>query len=315
MSNLRFCVIGGESAAPLKTAIDANPRTSIVSVAPAAGDEWRAALGQADVDAIAVFGGTEDAVDVCEAALLSGKHVLSSAPPARTIEEIIRIRRAESAAMGKAVKFLMPLRQHASVKSALNIATSGVLGRQLTMRGVYGASDRSPGALLRHGFHMLDLMHGFSGPFEDVQGMVAQSQEELDGAERNAFAVLRTNKGVLAQLHVSTTSWRHTFRLELGFERGYLWLDGLRGPNMDFAPEMFIIGRVQTDGEGRELPNPDEEIHEMTDTPTADETLTAFLDAVDGGSGGWLGTTKQVFDAINTVQRIYALDHSWDAEA
>ncbi len=310
MSELRIGLVCNEDLSDFEAPIAARRDCALAGMC--SGDEtaWRALIGSAEIDAIIVESEMATRGAICETALKRGLHVLCASPPGASLDEVIRIRRAEAASPGKSVRFIMPLRHHGSVTSALNLAASGALGQLLTVRGVYGASTAKGGALIDRGFHLIDLALGFCGPFDDVYGLISD-----DGArkhERNGMAVLRTSKGVVAQLHASGAQWRHTFRFELGFDKGYIWLDGLATPTADFAPEMLIIGRLQRGPNGAFLPNPDEEIHEIKDAPKPADTLAAFLDSIKGGQGGWLANTRQVFDALNLVQRIYALDHNPD---
>ncbi|MEL6258237.1 MAG: hypothetical protein AAFQ67_04165, partial [Pseudomonadota bacterium] len=150
MNDLQIAVIGGPSADPIKNAITRRPGMALC--AEATGRDSAATIFRSrGVQAVAIYTGADSAPGLCEAALQSGLHVLCIGPPARNIEDIMRIRRAEGASQAK-IRFDMPLRAHASVTSALSLAASGVLGNLLTVRAVYAAADGQPGVLMHRGF-------------------------------------------------------------------------------------------------------------------------------------------------------------------
>src|SRR5207248_5060152 len=131
-------------------------------------------------------------------------------------------------------------RHHPGITDAKAIIDSGAMGEILTLRGVYGKGGgydyhtswrNDPaigggGILLDQGLHMLDLFRFFVGEFSEVMGMRGIVHYDIP-VEDNAMVLLRTPKGQLAQLHSSATSWKHTFRLEIGCSAGYVVISGL----------------------------------------------------------------------------------------
>ncbi|MEO1642607.1 MAG: Gfo/Idh/MocA family oxidoreductase [Pseudomonadota bacterium] len=284
--------------------------------------DWRELLARDDLDAVVIASTNELIPPAIIEALVKGLHVFSEKPPGRTLEDIINIRRAEAAAPGKILKFGFNHRYHYSVMEAKKIAESGELGGLISMRGTYGKAGGADyganwrnnfdisggGILIDQGVHMIDLMHLFAGPFEEVKGMMDDRFWTGLGVEDNAMALMRTNSGVMAMVHSSATQWRQTFRLELGFEKGYLWLDGILSNSMGYAPEMLIVGRLQRDENGDPIPNPKEDVRKFdTDDSWALE-IAEFMDAVQDKAPIHTGTSQHAFDAMNAVQRIYAAD-------
>lgn len=307
MSHLKIGVVGGGAAEPFKAAIEEHgAAVRLAGAAPADPARARAFICETDLDAVAVFAPPGEAVEACLAGLERGAHVLCGRRPCDTLGGMDRLIAAEAGSAGL-LRVAMPLRQHASVAAALNFAANGVFGPLKTARAVYGAYDGAPGALMRFGYPLFDLLHAFCGAFDEVRATLSGPP----GDEDNALVMVRAENGALAQLHVSSTALRQTFRVELGYERGYLWLDGLRTPAMDFAPEMFIIGRGERGPDGRLLANPDEDVHEMPLGRPEDELLEAFLDAAAGGQGGRLATAGEARDALDAVHRAYASDPHW----
>ena len=282
-------------------------------------EDARGLIARADLDAVIFAGASSDAADVVAMAAKRGLHTLCLRPAGVTVADLDAVRQAQrSAPMGKILQYSFPLHYHASVGVAKRIAKNDKMGTLLTLRGIYGVADepdlsRRGGALLDKGLEMLDLMQHFAGRFIDAKGFVSQRAWANPGADDNGVGVLRTAEGTLATLHASVTSWRETFRLELGFSHGYIWLDGLIGGDEGLSPEMLIIGRPAVDGDGIPIPNPDEEIREFKTDNAVELELSDFLHAVQGRGPQTVGSMQQAFDALTLVHRLYADDPSWAA--
>jgi len=213
--------------------------------------------------------------DICVYALEKGSHVFCEKPPGRNLEDIARILEAEQAHPGLKVMFGFNHRHHPAILEAKAIVDAGRMGRLMWLRGIYGKSGGTGrdfekswrndpaisggGILLDQGIHMLDLFRFFCGDFDEIQGMLTTSYWRIP-VEDNAFVLLRNGKGQMAQLHSSATLWKHTFRLELGLEGGYLTAQGLLSKSGSYGREMLIIGRKPRGEEGVALGNPREEI-------------------------------------------------------
>lgn len=273
-------------------------------------------LLRADLDAVIYAGPSHDTAPIVSAALGRGLSVLSARPPGLSVEDVITLRKAEAHSDGAVLQFSFPLHYHGSVTTAKALARGGSFGRLINMRATFSyirepkVSGRG-GVLFDRGMQMLDLMQHFAGPFSEVKSMISQDIWGEPGADDNAFALLRTHEGITAQLHASATWWRETFRLELGFEEGYIWLDGLTHPAGRTGPEMLITARIARDAEGRPIANPDEQIREFSADNSLALELADFLHAVRGRGPARNGTSPQAFDAMNIVQRLYADDTNW----
>ena len=142
------------------------------------------------------------------------------------------------------------------MRDAKGLVDGGALGRVLWLRGVYGKSGgdgfehswrndpkvSGGGILLDQGIHMLDLFRYFAGEFTEVQGLLTNAFWDVP-VEDNAFVLLRSESGPIAQLHSSATLWRHTFRLEVGLADGYLVMSGLLSKSGSYGRESLLIGR------------------------------------------------------------------------
>ncbi|MFB3070846.1 MAG: Gfo/Idh/MocA family protein, partial [Nitrospirales bacterium] len=203
--------------------------------------DFRKAIDDVHPDIVLVCTPNRYSPDVCIYALEQGAHVFCEKPPGRNLADIQRIIAAEKAHPGLKLMFGFNHRHHPAILEAKSIVNAGRLGRVIWMRGVYGKSggrgsefERSwrndpavsgGGTLIDQGIHMLDLFRFFCGDFQEVQGMLTTVHWNIP-VEENAYVLLRNAHGQIAQLHSSSTLWKHTFRLEMGLEGGYLVVKG-----------------------------------------------------------------------------------------
>lgn len=324
LNRLKFGLVGTRASGALRLRA-ARSRSDIEIVAtsgpgPQRGimhfEEPLGLLLRADLDGLIYAGEAGRAADVICAALRRGLHVLSLRPPGLSVEDVIAVREAEMASAGKVLQFSFPLHYHASVATAKSLHASGAFGRLLNMRAVY-STLREPGfagrggALFDKGMAMVDLMQAFAGPFTEVKSFLARNVWGDPGHDDDAHALLRTHDGVTASLHASATWLRETFRLEIGYERGYLWLDGLAGEGGALGPEVLVSARCTSDPSGRPQANPDETVSEFASENVVDLELADFLHSVRGRGAPKVGSSAHAFDAMNTIARLYAADETW----
>ncbi|MEP1143072.1 MAG: hypothetical protein ABJH52_05080 [Henriciella sp.] len=312
MSQIRIAVIGADHLDPdhhiaLNTlsesgqvaafALDAEPTE-------AGFDTLKSAMQTDALDAVIMSGPRGHLADWLKFSVEQGWPVYSTLPVPNGIEEMVEIRRAEQIARGSHLQFGFTARHHQSVSTALGKAESGEYGQLVTMRAVCGVAETAPDRpiMFEYGAQILDVMQAFAGPFQDITGFADLDRSDVSGSETNILATLRTHAGILASLHVSATQWRPTFRVELGFERGYLWLEGLNADLDYFGQEALIYAR--TDGTGAQH----ETVDRFEHSNGALVSLTAFLERLNDPSRPKLGTSQQAFDTLNTIQRILAAD-------
>jgi predicted dehydrogenase len=251
--------------------------------------DWQEVVAGEDVDAVVVSTTNKWLVPISIGALQSGKHVLLEKPMARNLVEaeqvlLVAVRRPRSA-----VAIGFNHRHHPAIWKAHELCTQGAIGPLLFIRAVYGHGGRpgydkewradadlaGGGELLDQGVHVIDLCRWFLGDFTEVFGITATyfwgndgGPQTADGAQRsavsgrledNAFALLRTADGRVAQFHTSWTQWKNRFTFEIFGADGYLRVEGLGG---SYGPERLEVGRRKTEGgapqvETTEFPGPD----------------------------------------------------------
>jgi predicted dehydrogenase len=226
--------------------------------------DYREAIEQVRPDIVFVCTPNRFSPDVCVFALEQNCHIFCEKPPGRNLSDVQRIIAAEQAHPGLKVMFGFNHRHHPAILEARSIVDAERMGRVLWLRGLYGKSGGSGrefeqswrndpelsggGILLDQGIHMLDLFRFFCGDFNEVHGMLSTCYWDVQ-VEDNAFVMLRNEVGQVAQLHSSATLWKHTFRLDIGLEEGFLTAQGLLSKSGSYGRETLIIGRKGRKGE------------------------------------------------------------------
>jgi predicted dehydrogenase len=160
------------------------------------------------------------------------------------------------------------------------------------------------GILLDQGIHMLDLFRYFVGDFEEVIGMRGVTAFDVP-VEDNAVVILRTPRGQLAQLHSSATSWKHTFRLEIGCEKGYVVISGLLSKTGSYGRETLVVGRRPAQGERIAVGNPREETTYYDADPSWDIEVGHFIECIREGKPAELGNSVDALKVMEIVDKVY----------
>jgi predicted dehydrogenase len=327
---LRAGIIGyGYMGEIRRVNIDAHPQLELVGVCDpallAAGTDLGVPLYEAvddllDIGVDVLFVCTPNKVTATTVvrALKRGCHVFSEKPPGRSVDDVRRIIEAERAHPDLKLVFGFNHRYHRCISDAKALVDGGALGKVLWLRGTYGKGggedfERSwrndpelagGGILLDQGIHMLDLFHFFCGEFDDVRGMVTTAYWDVP-MEDNAFVLLRNDRGQIAQLHSSATQWKHTFRLEIGLERGYLVASGLLSKSGSYGRENLVVGRRATEGERMAAGNPREEITYYDDDPSWQIQVNNLVDCVLNDRPVTDSTSADALRAMGIIDRVY----------
>jgi predicted dehydrogenase len=330
---MRASIIGyGYMGEIRRQVIDSIPEVELVSVAEPRRkpvlptgcryyEDWQEALRDTDPHLVFVCTPNDLIPAVTIAALDAGRHVLAEKPPGRSLDDILAIREAEARNPGAKLVFGFNHRHHAGIADAKAIADSGALGPILVLRGVYGKSGgldfetswrndpaiAGGGILLDQGIHMLDLFCYLCGDFEEVHGLRQRSFWNVP-VEDNAFVMLRNSHGQIAQLHSSATSWKHTFRLEIILEGGYLVVTGLLSKTGSYGRETLLVGRRPRRGEAVALGNPREEITYYDIDPSWDIEVRHLIECVRDNRAVELGTSMDALRVMRIIDQVYRQD-------
>ncbi len=214
--------------------------------------DWRKVVDNRDLDAVIVSTPNNTHAKIATAAMKQGKHVLCEKPLARTPEEAMKM-----VILAKTKRLVLKcgfnLRHHPGIFSAHGLVTGGKIGAPSYVRCVYGNTSREGfekewrtkgeisggGELMDQGMHVIDLCRWFLGEFTEVSGFVSTTFWKIP-VEDNAFALMRTRKGLIASFHVSWTEWKNLFLFEVFGRNGYVKVRGLGG---SYGTETLSIGR------------------------------------------------------------------------
>jgi predicted dehydrogenase len=280
-------------------------------------EKWEE-LVETDLDVVFVCTPNNLIPQVAVKSLNSGRHVFCEKPPGRCLADIQSICTAELANPGCKLLFGFNHRHHPGITDAKAIIDSGALGEILTLRGVYGKGGgydyhtswrNDPaigggGILLDQGIHMLDLFRLFVGEFSEVIGMRGITAFDVP-VEDNAFVLLKTPRGQMAQLHSSATSWKHIFRLEIGCEKGYAVISGLLSKTGSYGRETLVVGRRPAQGERAAVGNPREETIYYDADPSWDIEVAHLVECIQQNKSVEKGTSLDALRVMEIVDRIY----------
>ena len=206
-----------------------------------ASSDWRATVARGDVDAVIVATTHDQLAAVATEAARHGKHLLVEKPGARRAAELDELARI-AAERALTVRVGFNHRFHPALRKARELVDAGAIGTPQYVRGRYGHGGRpgydrewravpelaGGGEAIDQGMHLVDLARWFLGDFTRVDGAIATYFWDMP-VEDNAFFLLRTERGAIAQLHASWTEWKNLFSFEITGRDGKLELAGLGG--------------------------------------------------------------------------------------
>lgn len=274
------------------------------------------------LDVLIVCLTNEIAAEVTISGIEAGVHVFCEKPPGRNVEDIERVIRSEAKQPGCKLMYGFNHRYHDSVKDALKLIRSGELGRIINMRGVYGKSKlitfnqpdwrtrreiAGGGVLLDQGIHMVDLMRLFAGEFSEVYSFVSNSHWGYE-VEDNAYALMRTDEGVVGMLNSSATQWRHRFNLDINLERGSLILGGLLSGTKSYGAETLTVAMVDHENDNGD---PKEQLTRYNHDPSWEEEINRFVNCIRNDEPIQSGSSLDALNTMKLVYKIYYADPDW----
>ena len=279
-------------------------------------------LLQQDLDVLIVCMTNDIAAEVTIAGLNLGLHVFCEKPPGRDMSDIANVIAAEKKNPQCRLMYGFNHRYHDSVQDALKIIRSGRYGNIINMRGVYGKSKlitfnqadwrakreiAGGGVLLDQGIHMVDLMRLIAGEFVDVQSFISNGHWGYN-VEDNAYALMRSEQGVVAMLNSSATQWRHQFSLDINMQRGGVILRGILTGSKSYGNETMTLVTADPD---RDNGDPKEELFEYNDDPSWDREIAEFMQSVINNEPVQSGTSQDAYQTMKLVYKIYYADPIW----
>ena len=275
-----------------------------------------------DLDVAFICLTNDVAAEVTIASLQHGFHTLCEKPPGRNLDDIQRVIACEENTTGLKLKYGFNHRYHDSVAGALDIVASGELGRVINIRGVYGKSVMinfqsdwrtkreiaGGGILLDQGIHMVDLMRLLGGEHPEISSVVSNSYWNHD-VEDNAYALMRSDTGVVAMLHSSATEWRHRFQFDITLEKGSITLNGILSGSKSYGEETMTVARTNGVFDG----DPEEHITRYKNDTSWAAEIAEFAGAIAGDHAITNGSSRDAFNTMKLVYDIYCADPEWKA--
>ena len=270
------------------------------------------------LDVVIVCMTNDIAPHVTIAALSLDLHVFCEKPPGRSVEDILDVIEYEKQHPKCKLMYGFNHRYHESVQDAQAIIESGDLGKIINMRGVYGKSKiitfnqpdwrtkreiAGGGVLLDQGIHMLDLMRLFAGEFKEVHSFISNGHWGYN-VEDNAYAIMRTEEGVVGMLNSSATQWRHRFNLDINLERGSIILGGILSGTKSYGAETLTVVTVDHENDNGD---PREQVTRYNYDPSWEEELNLFAQCIVNDIEVMSGSS---LDALNTMKLVYKIYHA-----
>lgn len=299
--------------------------------------DWQKVVDRPELGIVVVATPNKFLAPVTIAALERGKHVLCEKPPGRNFNETESMAVAAQKA-GRILKVGFNHRFHPAIWQAHAVCQAGGIGALMLIRAVYGHGGRpgydqewranadlaGGGELLDQGVHIIDLCRWFMGDFAEAASFTPTYYWDLGyfeaadpssatrvRLEDNAFAMLRTEGGQVAQFHTSWTQWKNRFSFEVLGQEGYVRVDGLGG---SYGLETLTTGHRCPESappieEHIEFPGPDEswqsEWREFT--AAIHERRRPLADAEE--SLGTMYTIAALYEAARTGQVVPINNH------
>jgi len=279
-------------------------------------------LLEEDLDILFVCLTNDIAPLVTIAGLNSGLHVFCEKPPGKNLQDISNVIEVERKYPKLKLMYGFNHRYHESVIDALKIVKSKELGEIINLRGIYGKSKlvtfnqsdwrtkrdiAGGGVLLDQGIHMADLMRLFAGEFCEFHSFISNNHWGHD-VEDNAYAIMRTKKGVVAMLNSSATQWKHLFNLEICFEKGSLVLSGILSGSKSYGEEVLKVVYADIN---KDMGSPKEIITKYKNDPSWYSEVCKFIDCIVMNKKVSSGNSNDAFETMKVVNNIYYADQKW----
>ena len=262
------------------------------------------------------------ASEVTIAGLEVGLHVFCEKPPGRNVSDITRVINIERNKPNLKLMYGFNHRYHDSVQEALKLVHSGEMGKVINLRGVYGKAKlitfnqpdwrtqreiSGGGVLLDQGIHMVDLMRLFAGEFKEVNSFISNGHWGYN-VEDNAYALMRTNDGIVAMLNSSATQWRHRFHLDINLEKGSVILGGILSGTKSYGAETLTVVKADPDND---MGDPMERITRYNKDHSWVTEIDQFIDCIMHNKKIINGNSDDALQTMKLVFKIYYADPSW----
>lgn len=289
-------------------------------------DSYQKLVDHGDIEVIFISLPNKFAAHAVSISLKKELHVFCEKPPSRTLNELIEVQKIFNTQPSLKLMYGFNHRFHLSVEEAKSLIDQDKFGGIINMKGVYGKSqmisfnqtdwrtkreESGGGILLDQGIHMLDLMRYFSGEsFSEIFSFIDNAFWNFD-VEDNAYVLMKSPKGVVAQLHSSATQWRHAFNLEITLQKGSIVLGGLLTGSKSYGEETLKI--ITTDHE-KDRGLPEESTSKYNVDVSWDNEIKYFENCLKNDLKIERGSIKDAIETMELVEAIYKADPVWKSK-
>ena len=286
-------------------------------------DDYRDLISKAELDIIFISLPNKFTADAVSLSLKNGVNVFCEKPPARKLDELIEVKKIYKKYSNLKLMYGFNHRFHLSVEEAKSIIDSNTFGKIINLKGVYGKSqmisfnqtdwrtkreESGGGILLDQGIHMLDLMRYLSGEsFSEIFSFIDNAFWNFD-VEDNAYVLMKSSNGVVAQLHSSATQWRHIFNLEITLQKGSLVLGGLLTGSKSYGDETLT---VISSNPAKDKGAPMESTSKYNEDVSWDNEIKYFANCLKNDLTIERGSIEDAIETMQLVEQIYQADPIW----
>ena len=143
--------------------------------------------------------------------------------------------------------------------------------------------------------------------FTDVFSIIDNAFWNFD-VEDNAYVLMKSPKGLVAQLHSSATQWRHVFNLEITLERGSLILGGLLTGSKSYGDETLT---VITSDPSKDKGMPKESTSKYNEDVSWDNEIKYFANSLADNTSIERGGIDDALETMKLIEAIYKADPVW----
>ncbi|MHB1128782.1 MAG: Gfo/Idh/MocA family protein, partial [Ilumatobacteraceae bacterium] len=147
----------------------------------------------------------------------------------------------------------------------------------------------------------------FAGEFSEVHSFISNNHWKYD-VEDNAYALMKTNDGIIAMLNSSATQWRHQFTLDMNLERGSIILRGILSGSKSYGQETMTVVTANPD---RDNGDPREETRQYTHDLSWTAEIDSFANVVINDTPIESGSSRDAYNTMKLVHQIYYADPQW----
>lgn len=256
--------------------------------------------------------------EICIKSMHKNIHIFCEKPPGCNVQDVENIICAEKRNSDVKLMFGFNHRFHPGIIKAKALVDNGRLGKIINIRGLYGKSGgvnfvqswrnnkeiSGGGILLDQGIHMLDLFRYFCGDFESVKGFISNSFWKFN-VEDNAYVILENKKGQNAFFHSSATMWKHTFKIDITLEEGYITVEGLLSKTGSYGREKIVIGKREFEDEAAAVGNPSEEVTHFDKDLSWDLEVNEFIKCIDQNIPISNSSSEDALKVMEIIEKAY----------